>query len=118
MFGGIGPATKALTEYVTGMINPFTLAAAAVAGLGAAYYQGSKEADNYAKAIILTGNAAGATVGNLQLMAQRVSDVVGTQHQASEALASLVTAGNVAPAAMMHWMPCSTERSVRRTFST
>jgi len=33
MFGGIGPAARALGGYIAGMVNPFTVAAAAVAGL-------------------------------------------------------------------------------------
>jgi len=34
MFGGIGPAAKALGGYIVGLINPFTVAAAAALGLG------------------------------------------------------------------------------------
>lgn len=32
MFGGIGPAARALGGYIVGLINPFTVAAAAIAG--------------------------------------------------------------------------------------
>jgi phage-related minor tail protein len=72
MFGGAGNAARALGGYVVGLINPFTLAAAAAGALGVAYYQGSKEADALARAIIMTGNAAGASVGQLQDMARAV----------------------------------------------
>jgi hypothetical protein len=34
MFGGIGPAARALGGYMVGLVNPFTIAAAAVAVLG------------------------------------------------------------------------------------
>ncbi|MGB3068441.1 MAG: phage tail length tape measure family protein [Ottowia sp.] len=39
MFGGAGAAAKALGIYVSGLVNPFTVAAAAVAGLGVAMYE-------------------------------------------------------------------------------
>lgn len=92
VFGGVGPAARALGGYVSGLINPFTLAAAAVGGLAFAYYKGSQEGDAYAKALILTGNAAGSTVGQLSEMAKRIGEVAGTQGNAAEALA--IFAGN------------------------
>lgn len=96
MFGGLGPAARALGGYVVGLINPFTLAAAAVAALGLAYFQGSKEVDAFNKAIIFSGNAAGVTVGQLTAMAQRISALTGTQAAASAALAEFATNGRVA----------------------
>lgn len=96
MFGGAGPAARALGGYVAGLVNPFTIAAAAAATLGVAYNQGSKEADAYAKALILSGNAAGSTVGQLQAMAESIDGIVGTQAAAAEALALFAGASNVA----------------------
>lgn len=96
MFGGLGPAARALGGYVVGLINPFTLAAAAVAALGLAYFQGSKEADEFAKAVILSGNAAGLTVGQLTAMAQRIDAITGTQGAASAALAEFAANGKIA----------------------
>ena len=58
MFGGVGAAARAMGGYVLGLVNPFTVAGAAAATLGLAYYQGSQEADRYAESIIMTGNAA------------------------------------------------------------
>ncbi|MFN7155085.1 MAG: phage tail length tape measure family protein [Acidovorax sp.] len=100
MFGGAGNAARALGGYVLGLINPFTAAAAAGVAVALAYNQGSKEADAYAKAIALTGNAAGVTTAQLAGMARNVSDVVGTQAQAADVLAQLVGTGNVASAAL------------------
>lgn len=94
-FGGIGPAAKALGGYVVGLINPFTVLAAAVVGLAYAYTQGSKEADAYAKALILSGNASGTTAGQLQQMAKNIDAVVGTQASAAEALTAFAAAGDV-----------------------
>lgn len=96
VFGGIGPAARALGGYVLGLINPFTLAAGAVAALGLAYFQGAKEAQAFARAVILSGNAAGVSVGQLQEMAERIDDITGTQRQAAAALAEVVQSGQIA----------------------
>lgn len=96
MFGGAGNAARALGGYVVGLVNPFTIAAAAAVALGVAYHQGSQEADAYARALALTGNAAGTTATQLQLMASRISASVGTQGAAADALAQLAGTGKVA----------------------
>lgn len=96
MFGGIGPAARAMGSYVLGLVNPFTLAAAAVGTLAAAYYQGSREQDAYRLGLVSTGNAAGATVGQLADMAQRISASTGTTSKAAEVLAQLASSGKVA----------------------
>lgn len=96
MFGGAGPAARALGGYVLGLVNPFTVAAAAVGTLTLAYYQGSKESDEYNKAIILTGNAAGTTSSQLGSMAQNVSKSTGTVGAAAEVLAGLANSGKIA----------------------
>jgi lambda family phage tail tape measure protein len=98
VFGGAVPAVKALGGAVLGLVNPYTLAASAVAALGFAYFQGSKEADALAKSIILSGNAAGVTVGQLTEMAQRLDSVIGTQASASAALSEFAANGNIASA--------------------
>lgn len=86
MFGGIGPAARAMGTYIRGLITPMTLAAAAVAALGVAYYKGSQESQEYNKTLIRTGNALGVTSGQLQVVSDRVGAVVGTQAQAATAL--------------------------------
>lgn len=96
MFGGIGPAARALGGYVAGLINPFTLAAAAAAALGVAYYNGSKEATAYNTALILTGNAAGTSADQLASLAKQISSTIGTTGAAAEVLAQLAGSGNVA----------------------
>ena len=96
MFGGVGAAARALGGYILGLVNPFTLAAGAVGVLSLAYYQGSKEADAYAKSIIMTGNAAGTTVGQLAAMAQELDGKGFTESAAAAALAQVAASGNVA----------------------
>ncbi|MNU74777.1 Prophage tail length tape measure protein [compost metagenome] len=86
MFGGIGPAARAMGTYIRGLISPMTLAAGAVAALGVAYYKGSQETQAYVQTLIKTGNAAGVTAGQLQVMSERIGSTVGTQGQAAAAL--------------------------------
>lgn len=73
MFGGIGPAISATASYVSGLVNPITLTAAAVAALGYAYYSGSKEAKEFNDTLQVTGNYAGLTASALQAMSRQVS---------------------------------------------
>ncbi|WJO19843.1 phage tail tape measure protein [Pseudomonas soli] len=96
MFGGIGPAVKALGGYVLGLVNPFTVAATAAGVLGYAYYSGSEEAVRFQKALITTGNAAGTTSDRLSGMAREVSATIGTTGAASEVLTKLADSGKVA----------------------
>ncbi|MBG2645291.1 phage tail length tape measure family protein [Klebsiella michiganensis] len=97
MFGGIGPAAKALGGYVMGLVNPFTLTAAAVGVLGLAYYKGSQEQDEFYKSLTMTGNLVGKTSGQLADMAARVSVTANsTTGAAASALNQLVSSGKVA----------------------
>lgn len=98
MFGGAVPAAKALGGYVLGLVNPFTVAAAAVGTLGLAYYQGSKESDAYLQGLVTTGNAAGTTSLALAGMATTVSAAVGTTGKAADTLAMLAANGKIASA--------------------
>jgi lambda family phage tail tape measure protein len=96
MFGGVGPAAKALGGYIAGLINPLTVASAAVAALGVAYYQGGKEQDEFSKAIILTGNYAGTSSGKLADMAKQIAASGGTVGAAADALAQIAASGEIA----------------------
>lgn len=102
-FGGAGAAARALL----GAITP---AAAAIGGLAvgaslaaAAYYQGSAEADRYREAIVMSGNAAGVTVGQMAEMARAVSQNTGTQNAASRVLAEMARTGQVGAEDLQHF---------------
>lgn len=75
---------------------PIGLAVAAVGALAYGYYQGSKEADNFNKSLILTGNYAGVSAGQLGDMSRQVSAVVGSTGQAATVLALLAGNGKIA----------------------
>lgn len=96
MFGGIAPAAKALGGYIVGLINPFTLAAAALGGLGYVYAQADERAREFSKSIILSGNAAGTSADQLLDITRRISDAGnGSRASVAEALNALVVSGNV-----------------------
>jgi lambda family phage tail tape measure protein len=78
------------------ILGPLALATAAVGALGYAFYKGSEEQDNYNKSLILTGNYAGVSAGQLGDMARQVSATVGSTGQAAEVLALLAGNGKIA----------------------
>ncbi len=97
MFGGLGPATKAMGGYIMGLINPYTIAAAAAAALGYAWYKGAAEAGEYSKALILSGNTAGATAAQMQAMARNISaSSSASTGAAAEAVTQFVRNGDIA----------------------
>lgn len=95
MFGGAGEAARALGGYILGLVNPFTVAAAAAAVLALAYKQGSDEATAFQNALIGSGNAAGTNADELASSAQRVSESVGTVGKAATILAQLASSSRI-----------------------
>lgn len=95
MFGGAGEAARALGGYILGLVNPFTVAAAAAAVLALAYKQGSDEATAFTNALILSGNAAGTSAQELAGLAETVSDSVGTVGKAAAVLAQLAASSRI-----------------------
>ncbi|ENC9891873.1 phage tail tape measure protein [Pseudomonas aeruginosa] len=94
MFGGIGPAARAVGGYIAGLVNPYTIAAAAAGALALAFYQGSVESSRLTNALVKNGNAAGTTAGQLSVFAQQVGAGNATVAQAASALTQLAGAGN------------------------
>ncbi|CAI8985677.1 phage tail tape measure protein [Pseudomonas chlororaphis] len=78
------------------ILGPLALATAAVGGLAYAFYKGSEEQDSYNKSLILTGNFAGVSAGQLGDLARQVSATVGTTGQAAAVLALLADNGKIA----------------------
>lgn len=95
-YGGLLPAGRA----VAGMFTATRVAAlggtAAIGLLTAAYFSGRAEADAYARAMAISGNAAGGTIGQYTAAAEAIDDLAGTQANAAGVLAALVGTGRVA----------------------
>lgn len=94
-FGGMGQAARATSSYVLGLVNPFTVAAAAAGVLALAYKQGSDEATAFNASLALTGNTAGTTTEQLATMAQQVSATGGTVGKAAAVLAQLAASTRI-----------------------
>lgn len=95
----MGAQTTAVqtTVRALGVLGPVLgTVAAAAAVVGVAHHQAAQETLAYEKAIILSGNAAGVTSGQLADMARRIDGVAGTQANAAAALAAMTASGKVA----------------------
>lgn len=89
MFGGAGNAAKALGGYIVGLINPFTIAAAAVAGLGYALYSlNGKDAALLALSAQLqgTGRASAAAVDDIKALVNELNNVPGVSKSAATSI--------------------------------
>ncbi|MGE4244301.1 phage tail length tape measure family protein [Ramlibacter sp.] len=95
VFGGIGPAARAVSGYIGSMISPVTLAAGAVGALALAAYQGSEEVARLERGLILSGNAAGVTSSQYRAMAGDLARLGGTKGAALETLTALAQQGRV-----------------------
>ncbi len=93
MFGSWGAAGRGVTMSLIGMVTPLTAVSAGVLALTAAYYYGSKERDAFLRSLVMTGDAAGVSTDGLVIMSRQISDSVGTQAKATEALVAFVDAG-------------------------
>ena len=97
MFGGIGPAAKALGGYVVGLINPLTIGAATLGAFAFALNQAEEEQSAFNKALLVSGNYAGKTSAQLESLVSaiaRTSDV--TQGTAREAIQRAAESGRPA----------------------
>lgn len=75
---------------IGGVIGGIT---AAIYGVGKAWYEGSQEAVEFNKQLILTGSYAGKTAGQLQELAKSLSGNGITEHDAAGALAAVIGSG-------------------------
>jgi phage-related minor tail protein len=96
MFGGIGPAVRAMGGYITGLINPTTLAVGAATALAAAYFNGQKQSQILKDTVILTGEAAGKTASQLESLAQVNGQLTGKFSDSRQAVNELAMSGKLA----------------------
>ncbi|MDR8369234.1 phage tail tape measure protein [Pseudomonas lactis] len=92
----LGAGAGAGAAGLLAILAPLALATAAVGGLAYAFHKGSEEQDSYNKSLILTGNYAGVSAGQLGDLARQVSATVGTTGQAAAVLAMLADNGKIA----------------------
>ena len=103
-FGGVGAAARALGGYVAGLVNPVTVAAAAVGTLALAYRAGASEAEAFQRQLILSGNVAGVTDGQLARMSATIKGMgAGTQGRAAEVLASIASSSEIGADGMVRF---------------
>lgn len=94
MFGGIGPATRAFGGYLRGLVNPLTVVAGLVIGLGVAWRKGVSEMEAFDRALIFSGNTAGLTADELRDMAKALDESTsGTERQAASVLTQVAATG-------------------------
>lgn len=93
MFGGIGPAARAMGSYIVGLVNPYMIAAVAVGALAAAFVKGEAETVAFSKSIEMTGNFAGTTTDSLNDMARGMAEFGTSQGKAAAALSEVTAAG-------------------------
>lgn len=99
-FGGVGGAISGVGTYLRGLLgllNPVTIGIGAlVVGAGAlatAWYQGSKEAAEFNKQLILTGNYSAQSATKLSDLAQKIGGSSGKVAEAARTLSQVVGAG-------------------------
>ncbi|NMT33325.1 phage tail tape measure protein [Stenotrophomonas maltophilia] len=123
-FGGIGPAARAVGGYVLGLINPVTLAAAALAALTIAAKQSEDQLFEFQKAQILSGQGAAVGAAGFLELARSIDQLQGVSRGgAVAALTETAKAGRYAGeqfemvAAAAARMEASTGRSLSATVS-
>lgn len=97
-FGGAGGAFRAIMSVLTPMRIALGGAAGAVAALGYAFYEGSRQSKAFADAVVLTGNYAGLTEGKLTGLTREIaSHGQVTANAAREAAQAAISSGQVGP---------------------
>lgn len=95
-FGGVGNLFRGLASLITPASVAIGGLALGIGGAVTAFVQGRKEASEFEKSLIVTGNAAGVTADQLGNMAQRVAE--GSRQTIGEArsiVRELVATGQV-----------------------
>ncbi len=99
-FGGVKGALTGVGDYLRtliGFVNPLTLSLAGLTvGAGAlavAWYQGSQEASEFNRQLLLTGSYTGKTSADLANMAERIGGSAGKISVAAQAIAAALGTG-------------------------
>lgn len=90
-----------LAGAVIGLVAPFALVAATVAALTMAYSQGHEESKAFERTLIMTGNAAVTSAGQLMEASHQVAEATGaTQAASAAAINALAASGKVGAEAL------------------
>lgn len=93
-FGGFGNSLKAITSLITPWKVAMVGGVGVLTAFGIAAHQGSKELSEYNKQLILTGNYAAKTQGELNALAKYLSGDGITQYKMADTLAQVVGSGS------------------------
>ena len=93
MFGGVGPAAKAMGGYILDLINPLTVAAASAATLGLVFYDVEKQISAFNASLFQGGANSGQTVESLAEIAKSAASLTGSLSSAKDAVTALAAAG-------------------------
>lgn len=96
VFGGVGPALRASAGYIAGLVNPITIVAAVVAGLGLAWKQQQDRLDEFNISLAKTNNFIGLTAQQLAEFTAEI-DAAGdaTAGAATETVNRIVAGGRL-----------------------
>lgn len=97
-FGGAGGALRAVLSVFTPLRVAAGGVAGAVAALGYAFYEGSRQSKAFADAVVLTGNYAGQTEGKITALTRQIAaQGQVTASAAREAAQAAISSGQVGP---------------------
>lgn len=95
MFGGVGPAFKALGGYVLGLVTPFTVLTAAIVGLGAVWYDATTDVSQFNKAIFSSQGVVRQSAQELNSIAEAAGKASGSLGKATDAVLELSKQGGL-----------------------
>lgn len=93
MFGGVGPAARAMGGYILGLVNPMTVAAASAATLGLVFYDVEKQISAFNASLFQGGANSGQTVESLAEIAKSAAALTGNLSSAKDAVIALAASG-------------------------
>lgn len=94
MFGGIGPAARALGGYISGLINPFTLAGGAAGAFALALYSVDEQSSALNKSANSLSNASGLNLNQFKALAQGAAGLGVSYGAAIDAVSELTKSLN------------------------
>lgn len=108
-FGGIQQAFQGVGQHLMRMVTPLSLLALGTGLLAWAFKTGAKEADEYTRAIAVSGNAIGATADQMAEAARQTGEISGSQAEAAKAIVLLADANQVSAENMQRFAIVATE---------